>query len=400
MSTGYNIRITGVNNDSNLVLNSENANIDSNPSSKPDLSGVIILEDNTLRNCLANKKLKCATYPFNIPNIDEVLEGKEGKYLSDRDGYYVQLLKGFEHLLFGETNVIEMVPTSAATRLSGLYDGSLDIGLRGTTKTVRRMIENNVDFGRTYYHDGQVFTVNTDNIDFNYLNVNYDASNLPTADILVKYLHSLNGAVDEKQKMCLCDTNSTTYDNFVAFAGNLGINETDVLKFTTLKDSGSECNTAVSEGENIATLQDGLAFQIFSQKYNLKKINTSDGKTLSEEPLSFYTRANDRSILLLFNYYFDILTNAAKHEVKKSSAISDIDNLSVQLKQYYTNNQVLKHFNIPTGRPAEVINTFGNLEEIYKKYIVDNNLDNWDGFNNLAQNNGMFLADPNGMPLV
>ena len=74
--------------------------------------------------------------------------------------------------------------------------------------------------------------------------------------------------------------------------------------------------------------------------------------------------------------------------------------MSFQLKQYYTNNQVLKHFNIPTGRPAEVINTFGNLEEIYKKYIVDNNLDNWDGFNNLAQNNGMFLADPNSMPLV
>jgi general L-amino acid transport system substrate-binding protein len=100
-------------------------------------------------------KVKCGVNPAN-PGFAMV--DSEGKYF----GLDIDLCRAVAVAIFNDPNAVEFVPTTGETRFTLLQSGDIDVLVRSTTHTFTRDTDLALNFGPTYFYDGQGIMVRKD----------------------------------------------------------------------------------------------------------------------------------------------------------------------------------------------------------------------------------------------
>ena len=108
-----------------------------------------------LKEVQARGKVKCGINPAN-----------PGFAMIDADGSYfgldIDLCRAIATAIFNDPTAVEFVPTTGETRFTLLQNGDIDVLVRSTTHTFTRDTDLALNFGPTYFYDGQGIMVRKD----------------------------------------------------------------------------------------------------------------------------------------------------------------------------------------------------------------------------------------------
>jgi hypothetical protein len=74
----------------------------------------------------------------------------------------IEPCRAFASAIFNDPNAVEFVPTTGETRFTLLQNGDIDVLVRSTTHTYTRDTDLALNFGPTYFYDGQGLMVRKD----------------------------------------------------------------------------------------------------------------------------------------------------------------------------------------------------------------------------------------------
>jgi len=304
-------------------------------------------------------KVKCGVNPTN-PGFAMV--DSEGKY----NGLDIDLCRAVALAIFNDPDAVEFVPTTGETRFTLLQSGDIDVLIRSTTHTFTRDTDLALNFGPTYFYDGQGI--------------------MARKDAGVTKLEDLNGAT-----MCMGRGGTTELNIADAMAAK------NLTYTPSLFDDPNDVISTFEQGRCDAMTNDksGLIAQR-SMTANPADFSILD-VTLSKEPLGPVVRHGDDQWLDIVNWVMYALwtaeekgvTQANVDEIKANTQDAEVRRL------LGLEDEQGKKLGLANDWAYNMIKAGGNFGEIYDRNLGPDTLTAIPrGINALWSDGGLLFSPP------
>ena len=286
-----------------------------------------------LKDVQARGKVKCGINPAN-----------PGFAMVDADGNYsgldVDLCRAIATAVFNDPTAVEFVPTTGETRFTLLQNGDIDVLVRSTTHTFTRDTDLALNFGPTYFYDGQGLMVRK--------------------DAGIKTLEDLNGAT-----ICMGRGATTELNIADAMAAK------NLAYTPSLFDDPNDVNSTFAQGRCDAMSNDKSGLATSRSTFDNPEDYEILDVTLSKEPLAPVVRHGDDQWFDLVNWVMYALwtaeekgiTQANVDDMKASSQDAEVRRLlGVEDEQG-------KKLGLANEWVANMIKAGGNFAEIYDRNL-------------------------------